>query len=289
MRKIAFLVIAPILILALHIGFLSHNASAQQTKSISIAPLREESEVRPGLAHDGVLLIKNSGDKTQRIDLSAETFNVINQAYDYVFVPDTTEAKWVAFEKTSLTLNPGKSVTVSYRVNVPIDAEPAGYYLALFALNRPATGSTGGVSSTERVASLLYLTVLGDATRAGNLVTLQSPTVIFDRGNWSATIQNTGSLHFRSTYKTSIQSVFGNQLTSTEDSRLILPNSVRLIDSDLSLPPILGLYKVVYSVSLGDSPGREETRYFLYLPLVQTLLIIAIIGSLVVLFRKRRS
>lgn len=264
------------------------SASAQASTGVTISPLRQEGAIDPGFVYSGTLLIKNSGTKVQHIDLSAETFNVTGQSYDYLFKANTTESQWVSFDRSTLLLAPDETAIIPYQVSVPIGTEPAGYYLALFALNRPADGASGGITPTERVASLLYLTVSGEASRSGQLIQLHSPLVMFSETNWSAALQNSGTLHYRSVYSSKVSSVFNHQLSFQEDSRLILPGTVRLIEDAVQPPEILGLYKVTYTVSLGDNPGHQETRWFLYLPPLQIILLALIIAGLIVIKKHRR-
>ncbi len=263
--------------------------SAQAKTGITISPLRQEGTIDPGFVYAGTLLITNSGSQTQQISLSAETFNVTGQTYEYLFKTDTTESGWVSFDRSSLLLNPDETATVTYQVSIPIGTEPGGYYLALFALNRSDSSSVGGISPTERVASLLYLAVSGDATRTGQLVQLKSPYIVFGETSWSATLQNKGTLHYRSVYSSKVSSILNHQLSFHEDSRLILPGTIRLVEDQIQLPELLGLYKLTYTVSLGDNPGHEETRWFLYLPPLQLLLITVIIIGLASLLRKRKK
>jgi hypothetical protein len=264
-------------------------ASAQRSTSITISPLRTEAEVAPGFIFSGNFTVINSGSDQQTIELSAETFNVTNQSYDYLFKADTPEASWVTFSKSTLVLQKDERTEIRYQVNVPQGAEPGGYYLALFATHSPSTDSSAGIAPTERVASLLYLGVAGEASRAGKLIQLNSPSVVFTSTDWSALLQNTGTLHYRSKYTTATYTLFNQQLSSQEDSRLILPNSVRLIEGSFDKPDWLGIYKVVYAVGLGDASAEEHSRWFLYLPPLQTGLILCIIAGLFVLIRQRRS
>jgi hypothetical protein len=264
-------------------------ASAQRSTSITISPLRTEAEVAPGFIFSGNFTVINSGSDQQTIELSAETFNVTNQSYDYLFKADTPEASWVTFSKSTLVLQKDERVEIRYHVNVPLSAEPGGYYLALFATHSPSVDSSAGITPTERVASLLYLSVTGEASRAGKLIQLNSPSVVFTSTDWSTLLQNTGTLHYRSKYTVATYTLFDQQLSSREDSRLVLPNSVRLIEGSFDRPELLGIYKVVYTIGLGDTPAEEHSRWFLYLPPLQTSLIICILAGLFVLLKQRRS
>jgi hypothetical protein len=263
--------------------------SAQQPTSISITPLRSEGEIAPGFVYSGSFTVTNRGVSSREVGLSAETFAVINPAYDYVFKTNTPETSWVTFDRNSVVLKKDESATIRYEVSIPIGTEPGGYYLALFATNQLDDENLSGITPTERVASLLYLNVTGEASRVGTLVQLTSPSVVFSSADWSAVLQNTGTLHYRSNYSASVYTLFGHKLSTHEDSRLILPSSVRLIENSLKLPEVLGIYKVTYTIGLGDSPAEQHTRWFLYLPPLQTALVLIILVGLFVLIKKRRT
>lgn len=273
---------------ALLFAILPMQVAAQSTaNSLTVSPLRTEINLQPGAAYDGQLTLKNGGTESQKITLYAESFDVVNTSYDYLFEAGTNEATWVRFSAQEVILETGRDETIGFRVSVPINTEPGGYYLALFALREPIT-SGGGVSATERVASLLYLTIDGEASRTGSLIQLNSPSVTFGPSGWSASVQNSGTVHFRSTYSVAVQNVLGQEFFKAEDSRLILPQSIRLIEAGLPQPAITGLYKATYTVSLGDVPAHQETRWFIYAPPVQLLLLALIGGGLVLLLRKNR-
>lgn len=283
--RIILSTIVSILLLA----FLPIPVSAQQPTSLSMSPLRVEAEIAPGFVYSGNFTITNRGLTQQNIDLSAESFGVINQAYDYVFTANTPESSWITFDQSSIVLNKDESASITYQVNVPLDTEPAGYYFALFATHRPSSEATSSIIPSERIGSLLYLTVTGDAFRSGELVQLTSPSVIFSTAQWSAVLQNTGTLHYRSSYTVSVYTPFDQLVSKHEDSRLILPNSVRLIEDTLVVPEILGIYKVVYTIGLGDSPAQQHTRWILSLPILQSILIALIAISLFVLLKRRAN
>jgi hypothetical protein len=254
----------------------STSVNASTLKGMTVSPLRAELELAPGTSLDGALMITNSTDKPMSVSLSAEEFSVINQQYDYAFTQDSDVAKWVRFAPSELSLAAGENKTVKYTVGVPLSAEPGGRYISLFA-STSASPADSSIVSQQRVASLLYITVLGDVTRTGHLVSLSSPWVINDKATWSVVLQNTGTTHYRSNYNVSINNLFGGEVANGQGSNLILPGTVRAISSDLPLPKWPGIYKIVYSFSLGDSQSAELTRYMLYVPTI------AILGFLVII------
>lgn len=264
--------------LAVMVIFLPSGVSAAaSSQGLLLSPLRTEANLAPGTVYDGVLTVANRTTAPMTVSLDAEEFSVINQQYDYAFTQESRVAKWVTFSPSELTLAAGDSKTVSYRVSAPLSAEPGGRYISLFASTDTGT-QDGGVNSRQRIASLLYITVLGDVTRVGNLISLTSPWAINGESKWSVAIQNTGTTHFRSRYTVSIHNVLGHDVgTSASGDALILPGTIRLITDTLPLPPFPGLYKYIYTIGLGDTPAVTETRLVLYVPPV-----FIIIGSLTI-------
>jgi hypothetical protein len=182
---------------------------------------------------------------------------------------------------------------VIYTVGVPINAEPAGAYISLFASTKVGS-SADAVSSQQRVASLLYITafsnVLGDMTQVGRVLSISSPWLVSGKSNWSATIQNAGKTHYRSNYEVKVENLFGGTIGDVSGSALILPNTIRAVSDVLPLPQWPGLYKVVYTIGLDNSNNSTvETRYMLYAPTIVIIIIVAALIVLVLGLLRRRN
>lgn len=242
------------------------KTTVTKPKGLTLSPLRSELGLAPGTSLDGTLTVTNSTDKPMKVSLSAEEFSVINRQYDYAFTTESDVTKWVTFSTTEVNLKAGESKKLSYSLGAPLTAEPGGRYISLFVGTDTET-QDGGVISRQRIASLLYITVLGDVTRAGHLVSLASPWVISGKSRWSVALRNTGTTHFRSRYNVSVQSVLGSsEVAASTGDALILPGTVRVVSDVLPAPQLPGLYKVVYTIGLGDTPATVETRWVFYMP-----------------------
>lgn len=265
------------------------KTTATKPKGLTLSPLRSELDIAPGMSLDGMLTVTNSTDKPMKVSFNAEEFSVINRQYDYAFTTESDVTKWVTFSTAEVNLKAGDSKKISYSLGVPLTAEPGGRYISLFAGTDTET-QDGGVISRQRIASLLYITVLGDVTRAGHLVSLASPWAIGGKSMWSVALQNTGSTHFRSRYNVSVRSVLGGTVvaTATGDA-LILPGTVRVVSDVLPAPQLPGLYKVIYTIGLGDTPATVETRWVIYMPPVAIAVSAVAIVLVVSLMMRRRS
>lgn len=268
------------------IAGISHNVSAETMpeRSLLITPLRNELVIDAGTAYKGTVVLRNTGTSSLTIKLDAQAFDVINQNYDYVFKPKSPVNDWVNFAQPSIILNARQSYTVNYLISVPIGAEPGGKYISIFASAQPST--IDGITSIDRVGSLMYITVPGAITKTGELLSLRSPFIATDQISWSATVRNGGTAHFRNTYETRLTTLWNTDVTTAKDSALILPASVRLVQGTIEHPKLLGVYKVHYTFSLGDTPNFEKTMFVVYLPPVQSVPVLSFISIIGVIIFK---
>jgi len=285
---------AAVLVTAVGFGaLLGPPASAQSApeRRLQVSPLRNEISVEAGAAYKGSISLKNTGKATLKVTLSAEAFGVINQNYDYEFNPKAPVSEWVHFTQSDVIIDEGETYVANYLISVPIGAEPGGKYISLFASTLPSAND--GITSVDRIGSLIYLTVPGNITSPGELISLKSPLTTTSDFNWSATIRNGGTAHFRSNYSVTTQTLWNTNIAKTEGSGLILPASVRLIQGSGAQPEWLGIYKVHYQFGLGDTPTADQTKLLFYLPPLQTIaavgLLIAFISFLTSSLRRHKK
>lgn len=262
-----------------------------ENKGLTLSPVRGEIETSPGFSFEGSLKVSNSTDKEMPIVLSSSAFNVINPQYDYEFDDKSDIAKWVSFEIANFNLSPGETKSVKYNLNVPLLAEPGGRYISLFATSDvDNTTSESTVNSRQRVASLLYITVNGDITRSGSLISLNSPWFMSgDTSFWSAVVRNSGSTHFRSCYSIKLSNIFdGTTVASSSGSALVLPATIRSIKDNIPNPTFPGVYRLNYEIGMGDSPAAKKSQIVIYFPSLLFMILIPI-SALIVLWKFNRT
>ncbi|HUO62028.1 MAG TPA: hypothetical protein VMT96_01070 [Candidatus Bathyarchaeia archaeon] len=236
------------------------------TRGLALSPPRSEYDIAPGTSKQAVINVSNYTAEPIDVQLDAEQFSVTDQRYDYAFDAAARVSKWVSFSSSELHLDKGKSASVAVTIAVPQSAEPGGYYISLFATT-DVQGATGGIRTQQRVASLVYLTVKGNVTRVGNLKSLNSPLLFDGYQNWKVTIANTGTTHFRSAYSASIRNIFDDhEVTGASGSALVLPCTARAVTAQMPVPKYAGVYRVVYTIGLGDLPATTRTYYLIFLP-----------------------
>lgn len=262
---------------------LAKTDNSIKSKGLTLSPLRNELDITPGTSVDGILKVTNSSTAVMTVNFNSEEFSVINQQYDYAFTDESDIAKWVVFDSNEQTLGVGETKNISYRVGVPLSAEPGGRYISLFASTDTNTVESS-INSRQRVASLLYINVTGDVTRQGHLISLNLPWLITGPSKFSMVLRNSGTTHFRSRYTINIRNIISNKtVTEKLGDALILPGTVRAISDDYVLPKLPGIYKVTYMIGLGDTPAITKTEYFLYItPSAMTIIVVFI--TLIILY-----
>lgn len=267
---------------------LAPTIASATPQNLTLSPLRSELEISPGTSHSGTIKIKNSSERSIKVQLSAEAFSVINPQYDYAFDAESKLADWVQFDKKSIELGQGESADIDYKVGVPISAEPGGRYISLFAVT-DTDSENSLVSSRQRIGSLLYVTVLGEVTRFGEVVSTSSPKIVLtDSETLSFQLRNSGSTHYRSKYEFSVESLFGGVTKSISGESLILPGTIRRINEQLIMPTWPGIYKLHSKIGLGDNPKYDQESYFVYIPIWLIFLLSAATAGIYT-FRKVRK
>lgn len=275
------------LFLAVTVLFVPLPASAQSAPAgLALTPLRTELEIAPGTSLTRTLTVQNTTTAEMIVQLSTESFSTINPQYDYKFDDASELASWVVYAPDYLVLQPGETRDVPFTVGVPLNSEPGGRYISLFASSD--SPPIDGVNARQRVGSLLYITVTGDVSRIGKLYSLYTPWLITSSVPWTMNIQNSGSTHFHSRSSLTLRTLLGEEVSVTNGDSLILPGTIRSIESIIPTPLWPGVYIAEYQIGLGDTPGVSETKLLIYAPPLFTLAIICI-GILVALYLLRRS
>lgn len=263
-------------------------AKGESLKGLTISPLKTELNIAPGTSVEGVLTVANLTDASIEVNFGAEEFDVINEQYDYSFNPESDVSKWAVFKEKSLKLAKDEKKTIKYSVSAPINSEPGGRYISLFASTSTQLDN-GEVKSIQRVSSLLYVTVNGDVTRVGKLLSLNSPKILKRNSLFAFSLQNKGTAHFTSRYSVTIKNLFNNDnVASLSGNSLILPGTIRSVSDKMPLSKSPGLYKVIYQIGLGDTPAVIEKHYVLYLPPAFIVFVVAV-GSFVGLMTRRKK
>lgn len=278
--------------------YLVQNASAQNVanESITLSPVSSKYKIDAGTSVNDKLTVVNDGKVAYDFIVYSRPYSVTNEKYEPNFTntPKNADAYgWVRFEKTKFHIEAGSTIEVPYTVSVPKQAAPGGHYGVIFAETQPTDTQVSGnaVVRKKRVGSILYATVNGQYTTAGNMVSTDIPF-------WQAqpplhaesTAKNTGNTDFANDTIFTVKDVFGNTKFKETKQYTILPQTTRKMTFDWTRSSWFGLYKVELEQTV---LGKKSTNSGLvlmmprYLPVL--LLVIVIIGGAYAWFRRKKK
>jgi len=198
---------ALVAVLAVPMMGLSH-ASA-----LTVSPVIIEHEVQPGQTIVGTIKLLNEGEGTETYYAQAQDFVAGETDGTPSFIGTATTnsmVSWVSFDTTAVTLDGGESALVIYRVAVPQNVDPGGYFAGLlFSTQRPDTDS--GLGVVGATGPLLLVRVDGEVVESGAVTAFDAAP---SNGtslpvDFNVTFANSGTVHVKPAGVIRITNMFG--------------------------------------------------------------------------------
>lgn len=304
-KNIAFL---PILLLCFFFDVGSVSA-------LTISPVKVEVTGDPGQTLRGEIEVLNEQIETKTYFSSFENFEPSGDTGSPKFIGSKDGlATWLQTQPTVSVAN-GETVKIPYTITIPANAEPGGYFAAIFLGEQdPGTQSAGEVSIGGKIGVLILLRVSGDIEEQAGI----SEFSISDSGKFQTTLPITFAYRFANSGGDRVvplgdilvKNTFGGitaTLPANTNEGSVLPNSARkfqvmwndvsgatsTLDNFFSIAKSqfndfhFGIYKAELSVVYGAT-NQTATDSFRFLFIPWQLLTIAFVGLVMVLFALRR-
>lgn len=144
-----------------------------QTYALTITPIRYEIAGDPGQTLTEKMGLVNETKTTQTYYASFSNFEAQGDTGSPTFV-DAKEGlgTWITTSQASVTLPAGAQKEIEFKIKIPADATPGGYFAAVFWGTSPG-GAPGQVSIGTKTGMLILLSVNGDVTEQAGLVDFQ--------------------------------------------------------------------------------------------------------------------
>lgn len=272
--------------------------AASASQHITMSPTGTEISVDPGGTYEGRATVVNQGSDNFAATISIAGYQTKNLTYDPVFkpidgAPDVT--KWITIDSGTdfKNVKPHQVLDIRYTLRVPEDTPPGGYYAVLFATAVPVATPDQGVIHRNQVGNILYITVDGPMTRSGSVSAEPvSPISFGGPVIFPAVVANTGTVHFKTTYRVHVTSLFGDSVFTSATPAYVLPHTKRAVQAEWRPDSPFGVYKVVRTSTLPSGEKKLADSWVVVInPLLLVgvvLLIIAVILWLVTRRKKRQ-
>lgn len=144
---------------------LSHQAQA-----MTVSPVRLELSGNPGETIKSSFKVTNEEKQSKTLYTVFENFEALGESGTPNFVPgEEGLARWLR-AADQITVAPGETKTVDFSVEIPAEAEPGGYFAAIFLSSSPPDAGGSEVTIGSRIGSLLLFRVNGDMKEEGSLL-----------------------------------------------------------------------------------------------------------------------
>ncbi|MEP0546795.1 MAG: hypothetical protein ABJF88_07680 [Rhodothermales bacterium] len=123
------------------------------------SPLSDDRTVPPGEVYEGTIVVANTTDEVQQAKVYQTDYSFHadgSNRYDAPGSSPRSNAGWIEFGPRAVTLAPGETIQVQYRVTVPAEADgqaPAGTYWSMLMVEgipRNSAESTLGDDTTPQ-------------------------------------------------------------------------------------------------------------------------------------------
>ncbi len=274
------------------------------SSGFTVSPMNQSIVLSPGDTYKGSFKIANPNNSVENLAYTIEqrSFYVddeYNTTYDEV---DSPIVEWTTIDsEESGILEPNESVDVMFTINVPESANAGGQYEAFRVISNPVAvgGEGGGMTIQEKlvITHLVFVEIMGDTTREGEIVSAEVPGFLFD-GNIRGTsmIKNTGNIYGRAKYTLQVFPLFSDEEIYTNEenpeTRLILPDRTLYNAISWRETPSFGIFNVVYTAEF-EGVTAQVKKMVIVCPIWLLFVIIAtvflIIGWLVIRARSRKK
>lgn len=273
---------------------------AQTATSLTIAPARQQHELKPGESTNIILKLMNTGDSSIVGTLFTADFIVTGNDGKPQFLEDKlalpakyAAASWFKLPYDRLAIPAHGKVETQIKITAPKNALPGGHYAAIIfepAAAAPLSGivsdKAGQSAVAPRLAGLVYLVIPGKYEETA-LVTQFFAPKFSQTGpiNIATAIKNTSPVHLRPSGTITITNMFGDVTTVLPLEEVnIFPDASKLYQNTIPTKWLVGRYRADLSAGYG-SQGRalSGTIFFTVFPMTLASYILILIAALIFL------
>lgn len=207
----------------------------QEVFALTISPVKWEGGAYPGQEVRTEMLLINEENETKVFYSSFANFKAKEETGKPEFIEEETGlATW--FEVASqVTLGPDEKKRIPFSIRIPQDAEPGGYFAAIFWGTSPPIEEKGPqLSLGAKLGMLVLLRVEGEVKEEGKLLefTTENKKSFFSHLPISLIyrFENNGNVQLTPSGEIEIKNIFGGTSTvllANEDEGSVLPKSIR--------------------------------------------------------------
>ena len=280
----------------------SPSPAATPGQGLEISPPVLELSANPGQTTTATIRVRNVSSGPLVITSRADDFGASGEDGKPKLLLDETSATryslkfWVAAIAPT-TIAPQELKSVSFKINIPANAEPGGHFGVLRFTGAPPNLSGTGVSLSASVGTLVLLRVSGaitDSLKVQSFTAAQNGKVhsFFEHGpvDFSMVFKNDGSVHEKPEGVINVTDMFGHKVGSVAinpNGGNVLPGPIpRRFDGSLGNKSLFGRYTATFTGAYLDDNHRLVSKITFWV-IPWKLLLLALVGLIVLIWLLR--
>lgn len=202
--------------------------------ALTVSPVVIEYEVDPGDTIVGTIKLRNEGTVSETFYPFSQDFIAGDEAGTPAFVDSSTRSMsdWVTFDRDPIVLGGGQDELIVYRIRIPQNAAPGGYFGGLlFSTSRP-DASAEGIGAVGVTGPIVLIRVSGNIVEQGAVTdfTANPSSGTSLPIEFTTRFQNSGTVHLKPAGFVRIKNMFGGTsaiVPMNEKEGNVLPGSAR--------------------------------------------------------------
>lgn len=295
----------------------SENSSVPGT-NISLTPVSKILQISSNSVYEDDFTVTNDGDTMMEIEVYAAPYSYVyssdDDSYKLGFNNDnnfTQISRWITFKnnegayekKTNYSIKPRDSLSVHYKISTPDNIPAGGQYAVIFAHTLTGTISANGIKTEASPGIVVY----GRSTEGEALVKADVSDMKIVHGRKenntekasnnifaSAKVKNSGNIDFNATGSMKVEPIIGfssYETPATGSIISVIPESELTVSDEWKDTPGFGLYKVTWTVTIGEDINTIEQIVFInpFLFIIIAIIVLTFIIVCVIIVVKKRK
>ncbi|MCL4367510.1 hypothetical protein M1563_05080 [Patescibacteria group bacterium] len=276
--------------------FLPSGVHAQQTNlGMAISPPTFEISANPGDTLQNTIKLTNLTNDPLNVSVDRRNFTAIGEEGAVGLTNEETTfslASWITVDPEQVTVPAKQSYIFSFKINVPLNAEPGGHFGSIVFRTGGVKQNQAGAAVTQELGSLILLKVAGDTTTKASVASFNSAQNLWEYGPvvFDTRVTNEGNVHVKPTGTITITDVLGQKVATIQlDQRNVLPGATRKVDSAWNQHLLFGKYTATLSLVYGNGQLLTATTTFIGFPYkIAAVVLVVLIIITFFLYRMRR-
>lgn len=266
---------------------------------LSISPLVFELNADPGDTLTNQIKVFNPTGNATEVKIGVEDFTPIGEQGEVVLSePDNANstfsiASWTISDPEQFVLKPGEQKIVTFKINVPRNAEPGGHYGSIVAKISGGSNSVSGSSVGSKRGALILVRISGQIEENISVDTFTTKSLVQNGPiDFALKFKNNGNVHLKPAGFITITDMFGNQVDQISFAeKNVIPESVRDVSTSWDKQKLFGRYTANLVASYGSNEKQviTESLVFTVFPVKKALIILAVVSPIALLLYLKRK